>query len=138
MQNPIPKLRQTSVVSKKPSFLSEKLKTLTSSNYHRVQYFFAEFLHVFYLVMSTKGRVGFFLILCRSWVINKNVKIECVETRSFLIFANNSRSKQNRKNTAHLFVDIDKKETFSKEKLNCRVVGARQSFQIFRQNTWFP
>ena len=29
-----------------------------------------------------------FFILFRSWVINKNVKNECVETRSFFIFAN--------------------------------------------------
>ena len=34
--NPIPKSRQTSIISKKPGFLPEKLKTLTSSNYHRV------------------------------------------------------------------------------------------------------
>ena len=36
MKNPTPKLRQTTVISKKPGFLTEKLKTLTSSNYHRV------------------------------------------------------------------------------------------------------
>ena len=35
MQNPIPKLGQTSIIFKKPDFLSEKLKTLTSSNCHR-------------------------------------------------------------------------------------------------------
>ena len=34
MQNLIPKLRQTSIISKKPGFLPEKLKILTSSNYH--------------------------------------------------------------------------------------------------------
>ena len=34
--NPIPQSRQTSIISKKPGFLPEKLKTLTSSNYHRV------------------------------------------------------------------------------------------------------
>ena len=33
MQNLIPKLSQTSFISKKPGFLSEKLKTLMSSNY---------------------------------------------------------------------------------------------------------
>ena len=38
--------------------------------------------------------------MLRSWVINKSVKTECVETRSFLILANNSRSKQN-KEKAH-------------------------------------
>ena len=33
MQNLIPKLSQTSFISKKPGFLSEKLKTLMRSNY---------------------------------------------------------------------------------------------------------
>ena len=26
---------------------------------------------------------------------------------------------------------------FQQKVLNCRVVGTRQSFQVFRQNTWF-
>ena len=58
----------------------------------------------------------------------------------FLIFAHNSRSKRNKKNPTHPFVDIGKYETcakFQQKILNCRVAGARQSFQIFRQNTWF-
>ena len=58
--------------------------------------------------MSTKGFVGLFLIMFRSWVINKSVKNECVEARSFKIFANNSRSKWNKKNPRHPFVDIGK------------------------------
>ena len=36
MQNPTLKIRQSSVISEKPGYLSEKLKALTSSNYHRV------------------------------------------------------------------------------------------------------
>ena len=36
MQNPIPKLKHTSIISKKPGVLSEKLKTLTSSKYYGV------------------------------------------------------------------------------------------------------
>ena len=58
----------------------------------------------------------------------------------YLIFGNNSRSKQNKKNPAHPFVDIGKQEKYAKfhqKMLNCRVVGVRQSFQIFEQNTWF-
>ena len=50
-----------------------------------------------------------------------------------LIFANNSRSKQNKKYPTYPFVDIGKKEArakFQQKILNCRVVGARQSFQI--------
>ena len=41
------------------------------------------FARVSYLTMSTKGCSGFFFILFRSWVINKNVKNEFVETRTF-------------------------------------------------------
>ena len=58
----------------------------------------------------------------------------------FLIFANNSRSKQIKKDPAHPFVHIGKEETcvkFQQKILNCMVVGACQSFSIFRQNIWF-
>ena len=58
--------------------------------------------------MSTKACAGVFFVLFRSGVINKSVKNECVETRSFLVFANNSRSNQNLKNSAHAFVSIGK------------------------------
>ena len=59
------------------------------------------------------------------------MKNECVETRSFLIFGNNSRSKQNKKNTEHSCAK------FQQKILNPMVVGARQSFQFSRQKTWF-
>ena len=39
MQNLILKFRRSSIVFEKPGFLSENLKTLTSSNYPKVQYF---------------------------------------------------------------------------------------------------
>ena len=55
MKNTTQKLRQNSIVFEKPGILSENLKTLTSSNYPTVQYFFAET-----LPMSTKGCLGFF------------------------------------------------------------------------------
>ena len=45
-----------------------------------------------------------------------------------------------KKNPTHPFVDIGKNKTcakFQQKILNCRAAGARQSFQIFRQNTWF-
>ena len=80
-----------------------------------------------------------FFIFFRSSVINKNVKKRVCRNQAFLISANNSISKQNKKNPTHPFVDIGKQETcakFQQKKLNCRVVGACQSFQIFRQNTW--
>ena len=81
----------------------------------------------------------FGIFFFRSWVINKNVKNECVES-SFFIFANNTRSKQNKKNPKHSFADIGKKKTCAKFKqkiLKSMVVRARQNFQFFRQKTWF-
>ena len=39
MQNAIKKFRQGSIVFEKSGILSKKLKTLTSSNYHRVNTF---------------------------------------------------------------------------------------------------
>ena len=47
MQNPIQKFRQSSIVFEKTGILSENLKTLTSSNYPTVQYFFSETSHTF-------------------------------------------------------------------------------------------
>ena len=58
MQNPILKFRQSSIISEKPGYLSEKLETLMSSN----QEFniFSEILHVSDLTVSTKGCLRFF------------------------------------------------------------------------------
>ena len=36
MQNSIPKFRQSSIISEKPGYLSEKLKILSSPYYNRV------------------------------------------------------------------------------------------------------
>ena len=50
-------------------------------------------------------------------------------------FVNNSRSKQNLKNSTHPFVDIRKTETcakFQEKLINSTVVGALQGFQFFR------
>ena len=61
MQISIQKFIQSSIVFEKPGILFENLKTLTSSNYPIVQYFCWNFAHVSYLLMSTKGCVGFCL-----------------------------------------------------------------------------
>ena len=61
MQNPIPKLRQTSIISKKPGFLSEKWKLWRAPTTKEFNIFCWNFAHVFYLVMSAKASVGFFL-----------------------------------------------------------------------------
>ena len=63
MQNPIQKFRQSSIVLGKPGILSENLKTLTSSNYPTVQFFFAE---RFLLINIYKKVCCIFSILFRS------------------------------------------------------------------------
>ena len=67
-------------------------------------------------------------------------KIENFGELQLLKAINNSRSKHNKKNPTYPFVDIRKTETcakFQQKILNSTVVGARQSFQFFRQITWF-
>ena len=71
MENPIPKLSQTSIISKKPGFLFDKLKTLTSSNCHRVLYFSLKFCTRFLLSNVYKRVCGIFFILFRS--LNKSI-----------------------------------------------------------------
>ena len=56
----------------------------------------------------------------------------------FYIFFYNSRSKQNLKNPEHPFLDIINYKTcaeFQQKILNSMAVGARQSFQFFRQKS---
>ena len=65
-------------------FCQKNLKLWRAPTTKEFNIFCWNFAHVFYLVMSTKGWVEFFFILLyRSWVINKSVKNKCVETKSF-------------------------------------------------------
>ena len=73
MQNTIPKVRQSTITSETPGWLTEKLKTLTSSN-HNSLIFFAEILHRVTTFQCLQKRVRDFFDFFRSWVINKNVK----------------------------------------------------------------
>ena len=74
--------RQSSIVSEKPGYLAEKLKTLTSSSYHRVQYILLKLRISSLLTNFYKTVLGIFFILFRSWVICKNKK-NLVSTHSF-------------------------------------------------------
>ena len=60
MQITLQKFRQSSLVFTKPGILSENLKTLTSSNYPTVQYFFAETSHTFSTYQCLQKSVRFF------------------------------------------------------------------------------
>ena len=92
----------------KPGILPENLKTLTSSNYPTVQYFLLKLRTRFLLTNVYKSVCGIFFISLRSWVICKNLKRPGFYTLVFYTFINNSRSKRNKKNRTHPFVDITK------------------------------
>ena len=95
MQNPIQKFRQSSIVFEKPGILSENLKTLTSSNYPTIQYFLL------------KLRTRFLVTNVYKSYLQKQKKSWFLHTR-FLDFINNSRSKQNKRNPDHPFLNIIK------------------------------
>ena len=60
MQTTIQKFRQSSIVFKKAGILSENLKTLTSSNYLTVQYFWLKLRTRFLLTNAYKRVCGIF------------------------------------------------------------------------------
>ena len=64
MQNPILKFRQSSCISEKPGYLSEKFKTLTSSNYLKVYNFLLKLSTRLCLTNVHKRMYGIFLKFC--------------------------------------------------------------------------
>ena len=131
MQHPIQKFRPSSIVVEKLGVLSENLKTLASPNYHRLKSFLLKFCASSLLTNAYKKMFGIFFILFTTWVICQNKKTPGFYTLAEKRFINNSRFKQNKKNTEHSFVDIGKTETCAKCQqniLNSMVNGARQSF----------
>ena len=108
MQNTIQKFRQSSIVFDEPGILSENLKTLTSSNYHTVQYFLMNLRTGFLLINVYKRVCGIFLFYLDLELFAKIKKRPGFYTLVFYTFINNSRSKQNKKNPTHPFVDIGK------------------------------
>ena len=86
------------------------------------------------------ARVRDLFILFKPCVIDKTGFCKGVETRSFFILANNASFKADIKNPEHPSVNIRKWQLnakFQQKLLNSMVVGARQSLQFFRKNTWF-
>ena len=99
MQNPIKNL-EILITFEKPGILPEKLKTLTSSNYHGVDYLFTSILHTSPTHCLQNGACDLFYFF-GSWVIIKNKK-KGFHTPGFLHFFHNARSKQ-KKNCQTLF-----------------------------------
>ena len=108
MQNVIQKFSQNSVVFEKPGSLPENLKPLTSCDYPIIQYFLLKPCTRLLLTNFYKSVCRIFFILFRSWVICKKLKRPGFYKLVFYTFINNSRSKQNKKNPTHPFVDITK------------------------------
>ena len=94
IQNPIQKFRQGSIVFEKPGILSENLKTLASSYYPTVQYFFAEILHTFTTYQCLQKCVWDFFKFCLDVELFAKIKKDLVSTHSFFTLINNSRLKQ--------------------------------------------
>ena len=76
--------RLSSIVFEKPGILSEKLKTLTSSNYPKFQYFLLKLRIRFLLTNVYKSVLGFFFILFRSWVVTEAAARRCSVKNVFL------------------------------------------------------
>ena len=74
MLNSMQKFRQSSIVSEKAGILSEKLKTLTSFNYHRVKYFLLNFCTHFLLTNVYKMVFRVFLFYLDFIFSNNNFK----------------------------------------------------------------
>ena len=108
MQNTIQKFRQSSIVFEKPGTLFENLKTLTSCNYPTIQYFLLKLGTRFLITNVYKRIYGIFLFYLDLELFVKIKKRPGFYTLVFYTFINNSRSKQNKKNPTHPFVDITK------------------------------
>ena len=86
MQNLLPKIKENPIISEKPGYLSEKLKTLTSSNYHRFNNFYCNFAHISNLIMSTKECLRFFVNLFRCENVKNLVSMNVYKPRLFQFF----------------------------------------------------
>ena len=120
--------------------MAENLETFTSSNYSTVYDILLKLLTHFQLTNDYKSVCRISFILFRSLVICKKLKRPGFYTLAFYILLITQDLNKNKKNPEHPFVDIIKWKTCSKfqqKVLNSMVVGAHQSFQLFRQKTWF-
>ena len=134
------KFRLSSSVFEKPGILSEKLKTLTSSNYHKVEYFLLKFCT--YILLTTNGHKfcsHYFYFVQILSCLQKNKKSSdfyiFTETRFFtfsLITLDLNRFTKI-PNTRRGEMGVKYQQNI----LNFVVVGARQCCLFLRKITWF-
>ena len=120
------KFGQGSIVFQKPGILSENVKTLTTSNYPRVQYFWLKLRTRFLLTIVYKKVCWNFLLYLDLGLFRKIKKRPGFYTLVFYTFINNSRSKENFKNPTHRLWKISAK--------NIKIYGSSSSskFSIFQ------
>ena len=119
-------------------FCLKILKTSTSSNYPTVQYFLLKLCAHFLLTNLYKRVYGIFLF-CLDLELFAKIKKDLVSTPSFYTLVKITDYLNKKKNPAQPFVYITKYKTcakFEQKILTSMVLGARQSFQFFRQKTW--
>ena len=118
MQNPIQKSKESSIVLQEPGILPEKLRTLTSSNYCSLGYFLLKFCTRFSLTTVYKKlfKIFFYFVYILSYLqkVKKTWFLNAHRNQVFHTFINNSRSKQNKKNPKHPFVDTASQEMCAK------------------------
>ena len=86
MQNLIQKFRQSPIVFEKLGFLSEKLKTLTSSNYHKVQYFLLKLRARFLFTNVYKRMFGIFFLFYLDVELLAKIKNDLFSTHWLFAF----------------------------------------------------
>ena len=139
MQNPIKKLVKVLLFLRNQVFCLKNWKFWWAPTTRDFINFFLKFCMCFLLTNVYKRVCGIFSVLFRIWVICQNKK-DLVSTHSQKPGLSITQDLNKIKKIPHSFADIGKTKMcakFQQKMLNSMVVGAHQSFQFFRQITWF-
>ena len=126
MQNTMQKFRQNSIVLRNQVFCLKIWKFWRAPTNLQFSIFCWNFAQIFYLPLSTKGCVRLFLFSLDLEFSEKNRK-DLVSTHSFSTLLLITQDLISGKRCAK----------FQQKIIKSMVVGARQSFQFFRQKAWF-
>ena len=119
------KFRQSSIVFKRSCILFKNFKALRSSNYPTVQYFLLKLRTPFLLTNVFNKVCGILFYFVQIVSYFQKLKRPGFQILLFDIFINNSRSKQNKKNTELTFLNIVKQK-----------MGAKFQQQILNSGSW--
>ena len=140
MQNPIQKFRQSSIAFEKLGILFRKLKTLTSSNCRRVEYFLLKFYTRFLLIIAYKRVFGifFYLVQILSYL---HIQNNLVSTQSLKLFSLITQDLSKIKNIPNIFLQalLSRKNLCKMLVKNIKPYGSwsLSKFSIFQTNSQF-